>query len=424
MNILLFIVYTLIIISLLKTLPFFKSSDIGFKWLSVIFILKLIAGFVYLYIHQKYYVNADALAYVDRGSILHSYFYQNKALFFKLCFGPNGFPASPDLKIYVKPLSFWTDTSAYTLVRINALISFVGFGNYYLHLIFWQFFGISGLTALYKAFIPFFKHKKCELLVGVFLMPSVLFWHAGIHKEAICICGIGFFTLFIVRWFQRKINFPILLITLINLLLLALIRLYLLAIILPTALAFYFSLKYKKAFMPYLIVYALSAAILSIASLIKPSLNPVNEFIATQKYFEIVGAGNAEIKIPILEPSVWSLIKNSPQAFLSTLLKPSLLNVSTNNMLMKLFAGGETLLISLLIILSFFKGKWRLHYKNPIVVYVLCLVIFYYVLLGLTIPNLGALFRYKSMVLPLLMPVLLLVLNVDQFFVKRNDRNE
>lgn len=421
MVILLFIVYTLTIIGLLKILPFFKNSGIGFKWLSIIFILKLLAGFAYLFIHQKYYVNADALAYVNRGGILQSYFYENKALFFKLCFGPNGFPASEELRTYVRPLSFWTDTSAYTMVRINALISFAGFGNYYLHLIFWQFFGLCGLTALYKSFDHFFSKKRTLLIIGIFLMPSVLFWYSGVHKEAICICSIGFTTLFVIKCFQQKFSFPLLMVTLISILLLALTRLYLLAIILPTATALYFSLKNKKVFVTYTIVYGLSAILLSIAVLIKPNLNPVNEFIATQKYFEIVGAGNAEIKIPKLEPSIWSLIKNSPTAFFSTLFRPSLLSVSSNNFVMKVFAGSETLMIYLLLIFSFFKGNWKRYYKQPIVVYVLCIVIFYYVLLGLTIPNLGALFRYKSMVLPLLMPVLLLVLDVEQLYFKKKE---
>jgi len=170
----------------------------------------------------------------------------------------------------------------------------------------------------------------------------------------------------------------------------------------------YFSLKNKKVFVTYTIVYGLSAILLSIAVLIKPNLNPVNEFIATQKYFEIVGAGNAEIK-------------NSPTAFFSTLFRPSLLSVSSNNFVMKVFAGSETLMIYLLLIFSFFKGNWKRYYKQPIVVYVLCIVIFYYVLLGLTIPNLGALFRYKSMVLPLLMPVLLLVLDVEQLYFKKKE---
>lgn len=419
MVILLFIVYTLTIIGLLKMLPFFKNSGINFKWLSIIFITKLLAGFTYAYIHQHYYVDADALAYVNRGAILNSYFYKNKVIFFKLCFGPNGFPASEALKTYVHPLSFWTDTSAYTMVRINAIISFVGLGNYYLHLIFWQFFGLCGLTALYKAFVHFFYAKRNILIIGVFLMPSVLFWYSGVHKEAICICGIGFTTLFVVRCFQKKINFQLLIITLISILLLALTRLYLLAIIIPTATSLYFSLNNKKVFTTYKIVYGLSAILLIIAVLIKPNLNPVNEFIATQKYFEIVGAGNAEIKIPKLEPSIWSLIKNSPTAFFSTLFKPSLLSISSHNVIMKIFAGSETLFVCLLIIFTFFKGKWQLYYKHPIVVYVIYIVVFYYILLGLTIPNLGALFRYKSMVLPLLIPVLLLVLNTEQFPFKR-----
>jgi len=419
--ILLFIAYTLTIIGLLKILPFFKNSEIGFKWLSIIFILKLIAGFAYAYIHQNYYVDADAFTYVEKGAILKSYFHQNKALFFKLCFGPNGFALTNDLKPYVKALGYWRDTSAYTLVRINALLSFVGFGNYYLHLIFWQLFGLLGLTALYKAFIPFFKEKRNLLLIGIFFVPSVLFWYSGIHKEAICIFGIGFISLFVVRWYKRNVNISLILITLSGIILLALVRLYLLAIIIPAAIALYLTLKNKKnVFAKYILTYGISAVLLAVVVFLKPNLNPVKEFIATQQYFEMVGAGNAEIQIPKLEASVWSLIKNSPRAFFSTLVKPSLLDVSARNTAMKIFAGIETLLICLLLFGSFFSKKRSWYYQNPIIVYVLCIVIFYYILLGLTIPNLGALCRYKSMVLPLLIPVLLLILNFGAFFGERN----
>jgi len=420
-NIVLFIAYVMLIIGLLKTMPFFKNCGISFSWLSLIFILKLISGLIYAYINQNYYIDADALAYVNRGAILQSYFYEDKTLFFKLCFGPNGFAAPEYLKPYVQPLSFWTDTSAYTIVRINALLSFIGFGNYYFHLIFWQFFGLFGLTALYKTFIHFFSDKHNLLLFGIYFVPSVLFWYSGVHKEAICICGIGFITLFVVRWHQQKLKFLLVLAAVSGVILLALIRLYLLAIIIPAAVALYISLNEKNVIKKYALTYVLSAALLAFVVFVKPSLNPINEFIATQQYFEQVGAGNAEINIPNLEPSVWSLVNNSPRAFFSTLFRPSLLDVNERNSIMKILAGAETLIIGLLIIASFFIGKWKNYYKQPIVLYVLCIVIFYYVLLGLTIPNLGALCRYKSMVLPLLMPVLLLVLNVNKFPFKRNE---
>lgn len=416
MNILLFITYTLLILVVLKKTPFFKFSSIGFKWLATIFTAKLIVGFAYAYIHQHYYVDADAFTYVEKGALLQSYFFEDKVLFLKLCFGPNGFTAPENLKPYVQPLGYWTDVSAYALVRINALLSFIGFGNYYLHLIFWQFFGLLGLTALYKAFAAFFEDKKLLLIAGIFLLPSVLFWYSGIHKEAICICGIGFCTLFVVRWYQRQLSFSLILVTLISLILLALIRLYLIAIILPAAVALYSSLNNKKIYAKYIMAYGLSGILLALVVLMKPNLNPVNEFIVIQQYFEIAGAGNAEIKIPKLEPSLWSLVKNSPRAFFSTLFKPSLLDVSPRNTAMKIFAGSETLLICLLIISSLIWGKWTTYLKHPIVIYILCIVVLYFVLLGLTIPNLGALHRYKSMVLPLLMPVLLLVFDVRVFF--------
>ncbi len=78
------------------------------------------------------------------------------------------------------------------IIYINFFIQFISLNNVFVHILFFCFFSFIGLTALYKTFYKYFPDKKNILILGLYLVPSVLFWTSGIYKETIALCCIGF----------------------------------------------------------------------------------------------------------------------------------------------------------------------------------------------------------------------------------------
>jgi len=349
--------------------------------------------------------------YVEMGTLLNSYVYEDAAVFFRLCFGINNVKPNKKLQPYANSLGFWTDTSAYTVTRLNALIAFLGKGNYMLHAVFWQLFSMLGLLALFKTFYHFYPAEKRLLIFGVFFIPSVVFWFSGVHKEALSICAIGLLSWSVVNLHLKKKTYFLYLTTFLFLFILGLIRLYLLLILLPSALIFYFTLfKNKYLFLKYVGFFSLLLLVGFMVGNIKPSLHFMNKFIEIQHFFEHYASGSSDIPIKKLEVSFKSLVINTPNALYQSICRPTFFDVTKQNFWMKLPAAVETLFIICLMIAAFISKGWKVIFKEPLLLYCLVVSILYLVLIGLLIPNLGALFRYKSVVLPLLVPCLFLAI--------------
>lgn len=77
------------------------------------------------------------------------------------------------------------------IIYINFFIQFISLNNVFVHILFFCFFSFIGLTALYKVFYKYFPDKKNILILGLYLIPSVLFWTSGIYKETIALCCLG-----------------------------------------------------------------------------------------------------------------------------------------------------------------------------------------------------------------------------------------
>ncbi|MEK6616281.1 MAG: hypothetical protein AABZ32_09255 [Bacteroidota bacterium] len=118
-------------------------------------------------------------------------------------------------------------------------------------------------------------------------------------------------------------------------------------------------------------------------------------------------AAGSKIDIPILFPSIWSMLKISPAAFFNSLVRPHIFEAKNP---LILFSAVENSVIAIVILLTFF-----FHSKKPenLHLFFFCatIVIFLFVLVGITSPILGAAVRYKMPALPFLMIALLLILD-------------
>lgn len=88
------------------------------------------------------------------------------------------------------------------IIRINSLIHFVSFGNYWVHVIIFSFLSFIGLILTYRSLAPFIHPKKI-FYYALFALPTIAFWGGGITKETILILALGIFIFSLSQLMQK-----------------------------------------------------------------------------------------------------------------------------------------------------------------------------------------------------------------------------
>lgn len=372
---------------------------------------------MYGYVHSNYFFKGDTKSYIQYANTINDFASENASVTARLLFGRNNIALDESYRPYLDKIGYWTDTSAYTLVRINGILGWLTGGYYNVNVVFWQIFSMVGLVALFKAFYIHFPYNKQKLILGIFLVPSVLFWHSGIHKEAISIFGIGLTTLFLV---EHKIGYRHLWIyvaLVFSLILLFFVRSYLALLLIPAAIGLYFTLRNERyVWLKFSCIYLVCLALGLFVGLLFPKFNFIHAIVDIQNFFTVYGKGQSDFDIAKLEPNIFSLLVNSPKALFNAITKPTFFDITNHHLLLKLLAAFETTLIILLgfMLIAFNKIKQIPHWH--IIVYCFFLSFSFLILIGLSVDNIGALFRYRSVILPLLVPSLLLLLHEEKLF--------
>ena len=407
-------------------MKFFDIEGLSKRNISGIFILKIAFGIILWAIYTFYYTDrstADIYKYFDDSKILFDTLRTNPSHFFKMLFGIGN--NTPEFQQYYAHMNYWArkiDTNIYndshTIIRFNCLVRFFSFGYYNVHTVFICFLSLIGLTAIYKTFIPALQDKKRELLFVVFLLPSVLFWGSGVLKE-----GLIFFALGLLIYHTNKLfNIKSILVCLGVAILLAFSKFYVWLAIFPSLIfMIWMNKNNSKSFLKFAIIIAVIGAIgLNIESFTNIQ-NPLVTLSQKQIEFNELATGKitdaqhkpiptagSVITINTLEPTIFSVIKNSPQAFNNTFIRPYLWELKSPMMLM---AGLENIFIIVFILLCIIFIKPITTIRWEYVLFCLSFVMIQFLIIGETTPVLGAIARYKVPALPFLMIAFLLIID-------------
>lgn len=407
---------------MLKKWSFFQNSGLSFNTLSTLFTLKFIVGISVFYVYTYYYTDrktADIFKYFDDAKYLYKNVYLNSPVkFWKIILGIQN--DASEIHNHLKETHYWFKPHASnvfndnrTVIRFNAVIYLFSFGYYHVHTLVLSTLSFIGLTGIYRTFNSFFKEQKKELIIACFLIPSVLFWGSGILKESILIFGIGVFVFVLIQslYFQKKKFY--LIVIFITLGLLAITKAYVLLVIVPSIIAWviiHFS-KTKHIGLIFLIV---NLGIILLAFNLKhfhSSLDLTGNIKYKQRDFINVARdtkAGSTIQLGQLDDSSWSYIKNIPQALFNGLLRPSIVEIKN---IFFAFSALENMILLFLILLVFIFFKKPTKYQLPIIYFSLYFTLFLTILIGLTVPVLGAIVRYKIPFMPFIVALLLLCID-------------
>jgi hypothetical protein len=407
---LIFVAWLVVFAWLVTKVKFFTKTGLSHPQLIILLLLKVMAGIFYGWIGLYYGGLAQMqdtwsfhaegikeyhLLYTDPGEYLTNLFkdpYEG---------GISKFFESND--------SYWNDLKGNVLIKFLSVLNIFSFGHYYVNVIFYSFITLFGAMAIYKVMNDVFPGKKLIILLATFLLPSFLYWTSGLHKEGLIFTGMSFIVYSIYfgtkekRWGFKRIA---LLVT--GLLLLLVLRNFILVIIIPAIIAWLLATRWPKYSLPiFASIYVLFAVLFFTIRYADPRLDFPQAVVNKQQEFIQLKGGNSSIPIKKLEPNAVSFLKNTPQAINLSTIRPYPSDVRH---ILSLAAAIEINVLLLLFILFIIWHRNGIHSKNLIY---FCLFFSFSVLLaiGFSVNNLGAIVRYRSIIMPFLVVPMLASIN-------------
>jgi len=403
--ILLFLAYVIIFSGLIFYWKFFEIKGVKRSYLIGLFLIKVGIGFGLAQLYTDHYTNrrtGDAFRFFDDAELMYASIDESPASYFRLLTGI-GIESDPIAMTYYVRMThlehgyytgFLNDNA--TIIRANALVMIFSLGYYHIHTLFWCFFAMIGLTAIFKLCNQYFPRKKWAMFLAVYLLPTVLFWSSGVLKEPLFLLGLGIFLLGFIRliysdhsrgdYYKICFGFLILLIA----------KGYVIQCLAPAIAGLLLAKAFsgRRFWLWFILPHLLIIPLLFIGPHISDGLK-VSELMSLKQtaFYNVAKQSNAGsvIDIPIINKPA-DVIFNAPTALVNTYLRPWPWQWDN---LLYIPAALENLFLLLAIALMIWNFRRPYGLSIPILAFCGSFVLVLGVLTGEVVPVLGALVRYK-----------------------------
>ncbi len=402
MEYLLFVVYLVVFAWLVTKIRFFRRTELSKPQLIIVFLLKVMAGIFYGWIGLYYGGLAqmqDTWTYhynsITETKLLYSHPQEYLTNLFKDPYD-NGIT-----KFFETTDSYWNDLKGNIFIKILSVFNVLSGGYYYINVIFYSFITLFGSLAIFRVMDDVFPGKKLLIALATFLLPSFLYWGSGLHKEGMIFTGIG---LVIYGMYfgmkEKKFGAWRILSILFGLILVISLRNFLIILLLPALFAWVLAhQKPRYGLSIFAGLYVLFIIGFFTLRYVNPKLDFPQAVVNKQQEFKKLQGGST-IPMKDLEPTAISFLKNTPQAINLSTIRPYPSDVKH---ILSLAAAIEIdVYLALFICLLFFRVNGKDYQGKNLMNFCIFFSFTLLMAIGFSVNNLGAIVRYRSVILPLL----------------------
>lgn len=279
---------------------------------------------------------------------------------------------------------------------VSVLVLFTK-GDYWVISTYFSFVSFLAFWFFYRQIRDTLPNLKWPVVIGFLLLPSTLFWSAGILKGSLTNAAVVFLAGFCLKLFFKKKIYPQdLFLSTVALVILLYIKYYLLILIGPLILYALFDIRAHKAGITKQVRASVYGAIFILTVFIAPSVNPNLNLadlpIAIHENQHTFG-NDQTIDVHI-EPTWPSLLSQLPESMWIGLYGPTILDAGKTFGLIPRIENLLLLIFSILSLILLFKQ--RLTSPDILVIATVIFVLLLAATLPLAAPNYGALIRYRA----------------------------
>ena len=354
-------------------------------------ILKIAAGLALGLIYKYHYRGGDTFQYFQEAETIANYLLDHPTQFFYIYF------KTSELSELANQIVFHEQPRALLFSKIISFFYLFSGGNYWIVSAFLSFINFICIHFLVTELNIKFEGLKKAASISFYFLPTFVFWTSGLLKESLAIGALATAVALVIKFTrtQKYAYFPYWFYLFISSLLLWELKYFYAAIAIPLLLAillFDVIGKWKKVHPGFILLMFLAGIILTSNLHYNLGFSQVLHVIYENYQLAVSSSESSAIHYYKLDGSPIGFLLNLPLAFLSGLFRPTFFDVSN---LLQFGVATENLMVFILLIVAFWKSRFRISYSNPFVIAALIYVISLAVLLAFSTPNFGTLSRYK-----------------------------
>ena len=396
-----FIIYLVLFCWLLTKIKFIKDAGLSNRLIILLFLVRIIAGLVNGYINLYHYHYSDAASFQQNGLFeYHLLITDPKEFFTNIFTYPHQNSGLFDITD-----SFWNNLRSDLIIKLLAFFNIFSRGNFFINTIFYNFVIFFGSVFFYRIFTRLFPEKKILLILILFSFPSLIYFTSGINKDGLVFLGLGIICYNLFFLLKKEFSTQKFLWLVSGLAMIFLFRNFVLLTLVPAIISWIISEKNKKFKLPaFIICYVFITGLFFGLGLLHPALN-LPQYVSTRQiaFIEIAKEGQSAININPLFPGFRSFLNNAPQALNHTLMRPYL----TEKFELLYFPPQIEIFVFQVLFFIFLLFKSRDKKPDAFIYFCVFFSLSMFLMIGYTIPIMGAIVRYRSIYLPLLViPIL------------------
>lgn len=405
-------VYLILFLAIIVQSKFFSIRFFSKKWVVGLFLVKILFGCAFYGVYEFYYAgDYDSKSTFSSSVELYNLSKTNPRMFANLMLGKND---AATLAAGKRVNQSWQ--RAYeqnvinenrTVLRVNALLNFLSFHYYPVHLLMMCFFAFCGSFFLYHFFSPQTKTENYIAIGALFLLPTALFWTSGILKEPLFFLAMSGFLFFLQRSLQTY-KMPNVICAVLFAVMMLYTRVYFAIVMMLLAIVYVICHFWQgKEWKKYGFVMIVGLWIVVTLNLfyagssfdvIGMLTNKNHNFIAVEtQLFD-----GLDMQVPHLDGTISSFFINAPRAIYNAIMAPKPVSTWFEG-----YVFAENLFLALLLLTTvLFLCLKKVKMDNKMI-FLFCFCMVVLLLIGYTTPNAGAVCRYKSVILPVWTYILL-----------------
>jgi hypothetical protein len=406
LSFLLFFIYLVLLCWLLTKIKFITRSGLGHRTIIILFLLRIIAGLANAWINLNYYSGSDSAVFHQESIVEYHLLFNNPKEYVLNIFHSNS--EASYTRFFDVTDSFWNRLRTNIIIKILSIFNIFSNCNYYINTLFYNFLVFFGSISLYKIFTQIFHSRKRVVIITVFLLPSCLYFTSGLHREGLIFLALGIMCFNMFQSFRKGLTLSRCIYILCSVALIFLLRNFIFIALLPALTGWIITSKRQKFIFPiFATVYVCFTLIFFSLKFIHPKLD-LPQYVSSRQlaFIELSNHASSAVNINPLFPNFRSFLNNAPQALNHVLMRPYITERAT---LFYMPLAIEILLYELLL-LTYFIFPFKMPTYDGFIYFGLFFSMSVLLLVGYTIPILGAIVRYRSICFPfLLTPIACLI---------------